>query len=538
MAGDLISPKKLQDANVEELTVFMTRFDEITSQLWSEDHQEAAPEGTGSDELSSSEAALRLFSKSENVFLLKEDGTLAKNTIEDEVVLANYASSGRLFARDDNNQLRQLQFIKDRAAGTTVEENKEATYLFLSEPVVPQAANGIAWWKYILAIFSSYYRDEIQAYNDAEKFDNQLKQWGFRDPTAKDENLSKDLQQFEDRLKEYSELQNTFTSASLKKDRSHKSLISAMHNTIRRNFSKEILNRIKDNPEQKAEILAQNAATFETKLNEMKEYLTTLYDPAELDKLVKIGPDARSAEKDVLGLKFDFIAETALENYDNYVKSGRSDTFQPRRYNQSFKKIVLSGTEEKKEPTQQVAPVEPVQQAVVTNPKDMNLAQFKAHLGTAYSNGSNVDIKKVLDSKNCSAEIYFDAMARKIEAQVARTMMTTLNNAPNPEEALKQQTALYVPLVADLKTFIISNTDVETLNRYCTGPRNPEDALKLQQSADDLVKNGVSRYLEETAKKNAEKEKAKSADAPQKQETSVEKTQSQPEKQGGQLGLH
>ena len=116
--------------------------------------------------------------------------------------------------------------------------------------------------------------------------------------------------------------------------------------------------------------------------------------------------------------------------------------------------------------------------------------------------------------------------------------MNSLREAPNREELLQQQKELYIPLVADLSNFVVANTDLTTLANYCTGPRNPEDALKLQQSASDLLKNGVSRYLEETAKKNAEKAKENVEAAPQKQEASVEKEQSQPEKQGNHLGLH
>ena len=116
--------------------------------------------------------------------------------------------------------------------------------------------------------------------------------------------------------------------------------------------------------------------------------------------------------------------------------------------------------------------------------------------------------------------------------------MNSLREAPNREELLQQQKELYIPLVADLSNFVVANTDLTTLANHCTGLRNPEDTLKLQQSANELVKNGVSRYLEETAKKNAEKAKENVEAAPQKQEASVEKEQSQPEKQGNPLGLH
>lgn len=546
MAGDMkvISPKKLQTATATETAVFTDQLYLITTMLWGYDWEQSAPGYSVQDaeKLSSSEYTRRLFSKSENVFVLGEDGTFQANALESAEDLASYAASGRLYARDKENNLCQIQFTKDRAAGSKVEENKWATYLQLSEPVQPQAVPAPAWWKYILAIFSSRFNEEIQAYNAATAFNDALEKSGFINDNADREALQDDLKKFEKDLNEYAELKGNVIGAVLTKNRSAETILNAMHNTIRRNLARSVLKSIEDNPGQKTEILAQNAATFETKLNEIKEYLPKLYDPKELENLVKLGPIARGAENAVLGMKFDFIAETALENFDNYVKAGRSDTFQPRRYAQTFKTIVDESEPEKKqsEPAKSVQQPKSKteQQPVVTNPKDMDYDQFMGYLNNARVRGANTDIKKVLESPHCSARTYFEAVARKIEGQVAGTMMRSLREAPNREELLQQQKELYIPLVADLSNFVVANTDVTTLANYCTGLRNPEDALKLQQSADGLVKNGVSRYLEETAKKNAEKAKENVEAAPQKQEASVEKEQSQPEKQGNPLDLH
>ena len=545
MAGDMkvISPKKLQTATAAETKAFNDDLAVLATMLWGYDWEESAPGYSVDDfeNLSSSEYTRRLFSQSENVFVLGEDGKFQANTLESAEDLASYAASGRLYARDNENNLCQLLFVEDKNPGAKEGEKQTKPYLQLSEPIQPQAVPAPAWWKYILAIFSSRFSEEIQAYNNATVFNDALAKSGFINNNADREALQDDLKKFEKDLNEYAELQGNVIGAVWTKNRSAETILNAMHNTIRRNLAREILKSIKDNPEQKAEILAQNAATFETKLNEMKEYLTTLYDPKELENLVKLGSIARGAENAVLGMKFDFIAETALENFDNYVKAGRSDTFQPRRYAQTFKTIVDESKQEKKQPEPAKSVQQPKskteQQPVVTNPKDMDYDQFMSYLNNARVRGNNTDIKSVLESKHCSARTYFEAVARKIEGQVAGTMMKSLREAPNREELLQQQKELYIPLVADLSNFVVANTDVTTLANYCTGPRNPEDALKLQQSASDLLKNGVGKYLEETAKKNAEKAKENVEAAPQKQETSVEKDQSQPEKTGDTRSL-
>ena len=251
MAGDVkvISPKKLQAATAAETKAFNDDLAVLATMLWGYDWEESAPGYSVDDfeNLSSSEYTRRLFSQSENVFVLGEDGKFQANTLESAEDLASYAASGRLYARDNENNLCQLLFVEDKNPGAKEGEKQTKPYLQLSEPIQPQAVNGIAWWKYILAIFSSYYRDEIQAYNDATVFNDALEKSGFINNNADREALQDDLKKFEKDLNEYAELQGNVIGAVWKKNRSAESILNAMHTSIRRNLAKEILNRITQN---------------------------------------------------------------------------------------------------------------------------------------------------------------------------------------------------------------------------------------------------------------------------------------------------
>ena len=65
---------------------------------------------------------------------------------------------------------------------------------------------------------------------------------------------------------------------------------------------------------------------------DIKDFLPKTYDPAELKMLVEKRHMAMNAQGEPLGMKFDFIGETALENYQNFVKAGKTNNFKQRRY--------------------------------------------------------------------------------------------------------------------------------------------------------------------------------------------------------------
>lgn len=537
MAGDMkvISPKKLQAATAAETKAFNDDLAALAPMLWGYDWELSAPGYSVQDaeNLSSSEYTRRLFSQSGNVFVLDENGKFQANTLESAEELASYAASGRLYARDNENNLCQLLFVEDRNPGAKEGEKPTKPYLQLSEPIQPQAVAAPAWWKYILAIFSSRFSEEIQAYNAATAFNDALEKSGFINDNADREAPQDDLKKFEKDLNEYAELQGNVVGAVWTKDRSAESILNAMHTSIRRNLAKEILNRIKDSPEQKAEILAQNAATFETKLNEIKEFLPKTYNPKELENLVKLGPIARNAENDVLGLKFDFIAETALENFDNYVSAGKTDTFRQRKY-------INTSTQKEKDffgPKQYCDPLGIPKKLSVSQ---MNPQQFNEYLTELANTNSPELISDTIKDDGFTPDKYYKAMTTMMESQVAKKLLAEANKITDKTEKeafLDTQKKTYTALTVGLRDFVKESIDANLINTYVQ-THDFSNRTKLWVASTNLEMHGVDQYMEKLKAENAEKAKENVEAAPQKQEASVEKEQSQPEKQGNPLGLH
>ena len=139
---------------------------------------------------------------------------------------------------------------------------------------------------------------------------------------------------FERQLEEYAAYKGTVVSLvwSRRTDFSAQSILDTMMGVARRSAAREILNSIKEHPNQKPAILAQSHLHFDDMIADIKEFLPKTYDPAELKMLVEKRHMAMNAQGEPLGMKFDFIGETALENYQNFVKAGKTNNFKQRRY--------------------------------------------------------------------------------------------------------------------------------------------------------------------------------------------------------------
>ena len=97
---------------------------------------------------------------SEDTFILDEKGVLTKTSLSDYFAISSHAMSGRLYARDNNNNLRQIQL-----------EFKEGEYFAaLSKPVHYIEEHHPSWWKYILHAIFNAFSEEFDAYEQRWKF--------------------------------------------------------------------------------------------------------------------------------------------------------------------------------------------------------------------------------------------------------------------------------------------------------------------------------------------------------------------------------
>ena len=261
---------------------------------------------------------------------------------------------------------------------------------------------------------------------------------------------------------------------------------------------------------------------------DIKAFAPKTVDPADIADVNKLHGFFRNAKGEVVGQKLDFIGETLMENYRNYVKAGRVDNFPQRRYLTPTEYTALQ-KEGKTFPVEYCTPYslskanqpevkqsvaqQPVTQlkveqpAAKKDPKDMSPAEFKDHLHLVYSQGVNTNIAKVIEHKDFSPEKYYQAVTNIMEGQVAKGIIGCLKGNANPDAFLNEQKMIYTPLIADLKTFVAENTDKTILERYCSGnDRQADDTKYLQDTAAYFSKEGVNKYLEITNQKNAENE--------------------------------
>ena len=334
-------PKMPSGATEEEINAFNAEVSGLSATLWGPTTQR------------------NIQSDSKDVFVLNEEGNFVPNTSTDTAELAANVKSGRLFVRDQENNLRQIQFETGiLALGSN--EFKEKLYMFPSEPVQKMEPKAPAFWKYILYPFFS---DEIRAYNQltavkdayqkseyftadksapaaeseektAEQTEKKEEQAEKKQPQPKKAIMTSKLENFEKKLEGYTtSSQNTIFMLTMNpKLRTKETILDTMFNLARRTAAREILINIETHPDKRADILAESYQKFDVMMKDLKNFLPKTYDPNELDSLINKGPATRGAQNEPLGLKFDFIAETAMENYQSFIKAGRTDNFRQRLF--------------------------------------------------------------------------------------------------------------------------------------------------------------------------------------------------------------
>lgn len=147
--------------------------------------------------------------------------------------------------------------------------------------------------------------------------------------------MTSELKKFENKLDEYAERKNNSSVAAITMapgKSTRNAVLDAMLVAARRSAALTIKQNIEAHPKEKANILAQSYRNFDAMIADIKEFLPKTFDSGELDMLIEKGGFSLSPKREPLGLKFDFIAETALENYQNFVNAGKTDNFRQRQF--------------------------------------------------------------------------------------------------------------------------------------------------------------------------------------------------------------
>lgn len=283
------------------------------------------------------------------------------------------ACEGRLFVRDyGENKLRQIN-------ASPSAEKKDTVDISLSTPVSDlsfvKAPERPSFWKYLLYPFFS---DEIKSYNQKmaehkklnsdeinDAFDvvcgkeprssakakaeektevkaevkeaakTEVKEAAKTEVKAEEKKAApakkESLKAFEARLKEYSKFQTATLGLFMRpspEDRTEDKILDTMCLHARRAAALEILKNIDKNPGQKKDILQKAQNAFDSMIKDIREFLPKTVDKQELELLSRQGVRAPNGME--LAQKLDFIGETALQNYQNYLKDG--DNFKQRMF--------------------------------------------------------------------------------------------------------------------------------------------------------------------------------------------------------------
>lgn len=162
---------------------------------------------------------------------------------------------------------------------------------------------------------------------------SELVEKAVKKPQPKEAKITSTLVKFEQSLNKYAEKQLSIISFTMGKNKStRENVLNGMLNIARRSAAQEVLHAIEKNPKDRAAILASSYQHFDGMIQEIKEFLPKTFDSKELDTLIQNGCFCQNSQGEPLGMKFDFIAETALENYQSWVAAERTDNFLQRRF--------------------------------------------------------------------------------------------------------------------------------------------------------------------------------------------------------------
>lgn len=177
-------------------------------------------------------------------------------------------------------------------------------------------------------------------------------------------------------------------------------------------------------------------------------------------------------------------------------------------------------------------------------PSQMNPQQFYAHLEEMDKHNKESLITIAMANKKCTPDLYYEAVEKTLEAQVAGQMLTKAKGINDPAERnafLEQEKYTYTSLSAGLRSFVRQKIDPDLVTRFCRNPGGfTDEADALLEITDNLQEGGVQEYLEGIQAQNAAMKGQMQANQPQAQQLQQSQPQIQqpqaPSMGGGAMG--
>ena len=225
----------------------------------------------------------------------------------------------------------------------------------------------------------------------------------------------------------------------------------------------------------------------------------------------------------------------AAEAYDNYVKATQvSEAVAPK-----VEKVPLSIAEQERRLQEQLLQddpqPEPIKQVEIkpwkyqaTDTRNMTDDDFLAHVEAAMIRGPELSVENALASESFTPEAYFEVITQRLEAQVARNIRDRLSivEGEKRSQLLEAHKQTYTALVVGLGEYVFSHTNKEDLAAYCSHPEEYSEVYHtLKDSADEIIRTGVFKYMTQLKQENAANEQAKQQEQPKNEATLENKNQ-------------
>jgi hypothetical protein len=143
--------------------------------------------------------------------------------------------------------------------------------------------------------------------------------------------------------------------------------------------------------------------------------------------------------------------------------------------------------------------------------------EFLAHVTAAIIRGPELSVENALASESFTPEAYFEVITQRLEAQVARNIRDRLSivEGEKRSQLLEAHKQTYTALVVGLGEYVFNHTNKEDLAAYCINPEGFSDTYRaLSESADEIVRTGVSGYTAQLKRQNDANEQVKPQEQP------------------------
>lgn len=210
--------------------------------------------------------------------------------------------------------------------------------------------------------------------------------------------------------------------------------------------------------------------------------------------------------------------------YDNYIKAKQVSEAAAQNIQE------VPQPEVEQEPLQQEQPQpEPVKQVEIKpwkyqalDTRNMTNDDFLAHVEATAMRGSELSTENVLASENVTPEAYFEVITQQLEVQVARNIRDSLlvKFGEKRNQLLEAHKQAYTAMVAGLGEYVFNHTDKDALAAYCSQPEAySETYYALSDSAGEIVRTGVFRYMTQLRHENAANAQANQQEQPKNEAT-------------------